>query len=506
MATEAPAREDLTAIIADIQQRVRARYPQGKLIGLGVELPDLAALLHARDIAYAKVAAIGTVNPRRAGVVNDAIQLVKRTIARSLRWFVRDQVEFNRAVLECVQTTMDALQQSNRVLAALHASYQGDEGTLADLRSSWLDWRDEWNRRLDQMEIKALQDIAELQSAYQYRVTTAEVNFRELLRAHEEQLALLRAAWERQLSELVRATGEQTKATNLMLETRDRASHADALRMHQEFTTALAQASTALEQQMWQHLTQTRVEFERLIHTELRVMRQRTANAPAGAAAPVPSTASEPPVLFDYGRFAERFRGSEAYVRAGQQQYREVFAGCQRVLDLGCGRGEFLELMGEAGVPATGVETSLECVRLVESKGLAVVQDDLFDYLGNLPEGSVDGIFCAQVVEHLPPLRVFDLVRLASSRLKTAGRLVIETPNPECLAIFASHFYLDPTHKRPIPPPLLAFYCEECGLGQIEVLRRSPAVESLPSLAELAPAFREAFFGALDYAVVARKL
>ncbi len=124
----------------------------------------------------------------------------------------------------------------------------------------------------------------------------------------------------------------------------------------------------------------------------------------------------------------------------------------------------------------------------------------------DLPEGSLDGIFCAQVIEHLPPERLPELIRLAASRLAQGGVIALETPNPECLAIFATHFYLDPTHTRPVPHPLLVFYLEEFGIGGIEVRKLSPAVESMPSLASLPEEFRAAFFNGLDYAVIGRKL
>ncbi len=110
------------------------------------------------------------------------------------------------------------------------------------------------------------------------------------------------------------------------------------------------------------------------------------------------------------------------------------------------------------------------------------------------------------MVEHLPPERLPEMIRLAASRLERDGAIAIETPNPECLAIFATHFYLDPTHQRPVPHPLLAFYLEEFGVGNIEVRRLSPAVESMPSLRSLPEDFREAFFGGLDYAITGRKL
>ena len=97
-------------------------------------------------------------------------------------------------------------------------------------------------------------------------------------------------------------------------------------------------------------------------------------------------------------------------------------------------------------------------------------------------------------------------IKLMASRLSRNGVIAIETPNPECLAIFATHFYLDPTHTRPVPHPLLAFYMEEFGVGNIEVRRLSPAVESMASLGSLPEDFRDAFFGTLDYAILGRKL
>ena len=167
------------------------------------------------------------------------------------------------------------------------------------------------------------------------------------------------------------------------------------------------------------------------------------------------------------------------------------------MLDIGCGRGEFLEMMQSAGIPAKGIDLSEESVATCRHKGLDAEVADLFVYLENLPEASLDGIFCSQVVEHLPPERLPEMIRLCASRLQRNGVLAIETPNPECLAIFATHFYLDPTHQRPVPHPLLAFYLEEFGVGNIEVRKLSPAAESMPSVKSLPEDFREAFFGGL---------
>ena len=161
--------------------------------------------------------------------------------------------------------------------------------------------------------------------------------------------------------------------------------------------------------------------------------------------------------------------------------------------------------MKEAGIPARGVDLNREAVALCRAKGLDAEAADLFDHLAARADASVEGIFCAQVVEHLAPHRLPELVRLVAAKLARGGVLAIETPNPECLAIFATHFFLDPTHTRPIPSALLVFYLEECGFTRIQVHRLSPAVESMPSLATLPEEFRQTFFDGLDFAVIARR-
>jgi O-antigen chain-terminating methyltransferase len=275
---------------------------------------------------------------------------------------------------------------------------------------------------------------------------------------------------------------------------------------HKDFEGALERFATDIQKRLWADLEKMRVEYERVIHAELRVLRQRgTASAPlAPVTEPRPSGSGAQ--NFDYTRFAERFRGTEEYVKERQRVYLGDFAGRREVLDIGCGRGEFLEMMRDAEVPARGIDLGAESVALCRSKGLNAEEADLFEYLDGLPESSLDGIFCSQVVEHLPPDRLPEMIRLCASRLQRNGVIAIETPNPECLAIFATHFYLDPTHTRPVPHPLLSFYLEEFGVGGIVVRRLSPAVESMPSLASLPEDFREAFFGGLDYAVIGTKL
>jgi O-antigen chain-terminating methyltransferase len=451
--------DELTAILQEVRDRVRTRHPESPASGGG--LPDLMPLLHARDAAEAKVAAIGTVNPRAGGPLNWLAQQAKKAVARALDWHVREQVEFNRNVMACVQATLEALEETRRTLAAF-GQIQEETRELKDIRSHWVDWRQEWEHRLVVNETKLLRGLAELNAAFQHRTGQNESFFREQIKLQ-----------------------------------------------HTDFEGALDRYGMDIQKRLWADMERIRKDYDHLIHSELRLIRQRAATSqPSAAAPPSPPPPMPPPAQpeFDYARFAERFRGSEDYVKKGQQFYLPYFTGCREVLDIGCGRGEFLELMRDAGVAAHGIDLSRESVDLCRQKGFEADVADLFVYLADLPEASLDGIFSAQVVEHLPPERLPDMIRLAASRLQRDGVLAIETPNPECLAIFASHFYLDPTHTRPVPHALLAFYMEEYGLGGIEVHRLSPAIESMPALAGLAEDFREAFFGGLDYAIIGRKL
>ncbi|MBL8211550.1 MAG: methyltransferase domain-containing protein [Bryobacterales bacterium] len=479
---------EIGAVLREIQERVRSRHPQSGPNGF--PLPDLLPVVHARDRAEGKVAAIGLVNPRPPGAINNLIQWVKRNLARSLNWMVRDQVEFNRAMIDVVQAQLEAMNETNRALVSLstqvregidglrqhmdhelrHATDQfasfgpkvdalSDEAKeLKDVRTHWAQWRQEWERKLSINEIQFLRSVADLQSAYQHRLTQMEGNFRETVAMQ-----------------------------------------------HRDYAVALDKARIDIQERFWKDWDKARNDFEKLIHNELRVIRQRSpvgqASRPAGDLQVAPS---EPPI--DFLAFADRFRGQEHYVRQTQARHLEHFRNATEILDIGCGRGEFLQVLKDAGKLAKGIEASDELVAICRHKGLYAEHADLFDYLRETQAHSLDGIFAGQVIEHLPPHRLPEFIALAHEALRPGGVIVLETPNPGCLAIFATHFYLDPTHQRPVPAQLAVFYLEEAGFGKIQVDYLNPAAESLEGLQDLPASFREAFFGGLDYAVAAVKL
>jgi SAM-dependent methyltransferase len=242
-----------------------------------------------------------------------------------------------------------------------------------------------------------------------------------------------------------------------------------------------------------------------------RLERQRRAPAAPGATAE-PGQAPPPPAVdFDYETFEARFR-PEKSVRERQQQYVELLRGKNRVVDLGCGRGELIEMLKAEGVNAYGVEIDPDFVSLLEEKGIEVVAQDAVAHLSELEADSLDGVVGSHLVEHLPPASVTALVALAGEKLATGGLLILETPNPESLVAGSINFHRDLTHVRPIHPDTLAFLAESAGFSNVEIRRLSPVPEEdrlpVPGDGRLDAVVRrlnDLLYGFQDYAVVARK-
>jgi len=463
VASEEEKLAELQALARAIRDRVRTQYPEGSASagdGIRVPLADLMPVVHARDALQGKAAAIGGVNPRAGGLANNAIQFTKRTVARGLNWFVRDQIVFNQSVVTGIEALMESVNDLNRSLVSLGA--QIGERIESDRRSA---------------EVRATESAAEARS----------------LRAS---VAPLPAKWEQHARETERRISVHEQQVLAAEASTRELVHAQ----HRNFELALEAGTNEIQSRIWADMERIRLEFERVIHAELRTVRQRGLRP---SPAPAPASSS---VDFDYPAFANRFRGSEEHVKAGQPFYIPRFQGVREVIDLGCGRGEFLETMRSAGIPARGIDSSSESVEICRAKSLNAEQADLFEWLSMQPDHSLAALFCSQVVEHLQPGQLPAMIRLCAAKLERNGVIAIETPNPGCLAIFATHFYLDPTHTRPVPHPLLAFYLQESGMGAIDVVARFPAAESWPELNELPAAVRDRFFGGLDYAIFARKL
>lgn len=216
-------------------------------------------------------------------------------------------------------------------------------------------------------------------------------------------------------------------------------------------------------------------------------------------------------------------RGTHAEILERFTPHLRYFEGRSRVLDLGCGRGEVLELLREKGVGALGLDNNEQMVAVCRGKGLEAVHADLFEYLREAEPATFDGILSLHVIEHLPVDSLDRLARLAWRALAPGGVVLLETPNPLSVVVAARNFWIDPTHRRPVHPESLKLLLELAGFEEVERLdlhpfpdgERLPEVDvaELPAelhrLADGVNALRDRLddllYGAQDYAMVAVK-
>jgi SAM-dependent methyltransferase len=126
------------------------------------------------------------------------------------------------------------------------------------------------------------------------------------------------------------------------------------------------------------------------------------------------------------------------------------FENCTNVLDLGCGRGILIEMLAQKGISAIGCDSEPEMVNICKAKGILCIQDNVIHFLETTNQ-TFDGICCGHIIEHMPPDVFLNLIKLAYSRLKKGGKLLIVTPNPEDVRVITYYFWLDLTHIRPYP-------------------------------------------------------
>ena len=144
------------------------------------------------------------------------------------------------------------------------------------------------------------------------------------------------------------------------------------------------------------------------------------------------------------------------------------------MVDIGCGRGEFLELLRENKISARGVELGLDQFLLCKEKGLDVLQADLFDFLESLPDESLGGLFSAQVIEHMTASDQLRYVALAHKKTMPGSPVIFETINAQCVYAVVRNFFLDPTHVRPIHPETLKFAMETMQFKNVELRFSGP--------------------------------
>lgn len=209
-----------------------------------------------------------------------------------------------------------------------------------------------------------------------------------------------------------------------------------------------------------------------------------------------------------YHAFEQQFRGSEELIKKRLSIYvdyiKKAFeATGGKVLDIGSGRGEFLELLRGEGIPAIGVDLNDVMVQHCLYKGLNVEQRDAYDFITAQADESLAAVTAYMVIEHLSPEEIWKIINTALVKIKPGGVIILETVNPECLFALRN-FYIDLTHIRPLPATTIKFLLESVGFRNVEVRFSSPLSEEykLKGKDSNIQKLNEILFGWQDYAVV----
>ena len=196
--------------------------------------------------------------------------------------------------------------------------------------------------------------------------------------------------------------------------------------------------------------------------------------APAAAAQAALDDSAD---AYAYVGFENLYRGSRDEIRSRLVEYLPLFEGASDVLDVGCGRGEFLDLLREREIRARGVDVNAKMVEECRARGLDASAGDALTYLRVLEDGSLGGLFAAQVVEHLQPDYLVRLLDVACRKLRPGARIVLETINPRCWFAFFDGYVRDITHVRPLHPDTLTYLLGASGFQRATVRYLTPYPE-----------------------------
>ena len=455
-------------ILADMRRKLLEEDEQQTIAVAGADerLARLDALLRAAEQKADAWEQMGGLNPHVNVLRGPKWKVFLKRLIRKLTWFlVRPLVE--------QQNYFNAL----------------TNGMGNELRDSiWILKELVWEQR---------QSLAELEAARRQSLAKLEETRRSLAKleeGHRRSLAELEEVRRQSLAEL-----EEVRRQSLTKLEETRRSLAEVEKAQRRSLAGLEESQKELHDACLDELEKTRVELE-----ALRVKLADTEESVFD--------------YIDYHAFEDEFRGSQKEIRARLQRYLDYFKPGERVVDLGCGRGEWLELMVDKGIEAMGVDISENFVAMCRDKGLNVVQEDMFSYLERQPDHSLDGITAIQVVEHITPAALAKLVGLCYRKLKLGGRVIFETQNPKSVSALANNFYIDPDHKRPVHPRWLEYLFKASSFTEISADYPEYAwvtdgsIPALPGDDESIKIFNQRIsylnnflYGSTDYAVIARK-
>jgi SAM-dependent methyltransferase len=457
---------------------------------------------------------VGQINPRNPGLHNSAIQFVKKAMRRSLTWYTRPIHHFQGGVIRALQQTLvllqgqqESLQTASRELGRQASLIEHGSQQATNQRAAWAGEMAALKQKDSSLELVLEQGMSELHQEvnqeFNQELDQTRIEF-------EQRLVRVIADLDAKLSRMDSVHAESLD-NSLAPYSQRIAGITDEI---QWLRSELSHLGTELREINLQNRVRDR-DLRRYFHD----IEAGTLSSPGQ-----PNLPPIPPMFpsgikreseFDYFVFEERYRGSEAVIADRQKEYLGYFQGCENVVDIGCGRGEFLELLRENGISSRGVELGTDQFLLCREKALEVVQQDLFSYLESVPDESLGGLFSAQVIEHLAASDQLRFVSLAYRKTRPGSPVIFETINAQCVFAVMRNFFVDPTHVRPVHPETLKFAMESVKFHDVAIRFSSPMTERqipplklngcTPQLAEFNRAMaglNELIYGDMDYAVI----
>lgn len=337
---------------------------------------------------------------------------------------------------------------------------------------------------------------------------------RTQLEALQKQLNELKGTVGLQINSLMREQEKLVQSHNALEQTQSKTRQEQA-EIQERHTADLQALKVQLEKQIDELV-------ERLQKSRMDIAQQETRLARlldgtnVSASAAVASRETQPAQreqdhLLDslYFSLEDVLRGTPEQIKEEVKVYLPVLqsAGISSdILDVGCGRGEWLQVLREAGLQARGIDSNRILLQQCKDLSLDVVESEALTYLGSLPDGSLSAVTAFHFAEHLPLETLVRFLDEAGRTLKPGGLIILETPNPENLLVGSCNFYLDPTHKNPIPIPTMKLLLEARGFRCEEVLKLHPVSNAKIEVKDqLTSHLNHFLYGPMNYAVVARK-
>ncbi len=355
--------------------------------------------------------------------------------------------------------------------------------------------------RVDLLEQRTTQNLAAIRSIQASQIADRQ-NVANQNRRTLEQLGAVRQAAEVRSDGLAARMDATERNLAARLNERTQAIDQEIGQIKSEADVQRTEFQSALLDH-WRNILEQKLSLERLLAAG------PSSSSPAGSAQ------GHAQSLLDafYLSFEDRYRGTRGAIKERQRVYlphveRSAKAtGHDAVIDIGCGRGEWIELLGESGLAARGFDLNRIAVEECKERGLNAEIGDALAVLAALPENHLAAVTSFHVIEHVPFETLVKMVELSFRVLKPGGVLILETPNPANLVVAAERFYFDPTHRNPLPSELVSYLAMSRGFEPVEVLPLHPV--DWPHRQNYDDAMlaylQDKLFGPQDYGIIAWK-